>query len=88
MTTTAQDFIRQAMLNPETDGPSIRPSVIMGKFIDHDQVAEYTDCYVNEAHRTRLTGLLASGWIIFRMQTEFGPAGHYVMAYLAKMKPN
>ena len=88
-TTSATDLIRTSLSASQlADEPGIQPSILMHKNIDHDNVGEYTDCYVNDSWAGRLKELIDSGWVVFRIQTEFGINGHYTKAYLAKMKMN
>jgi hypothetical protein len=87
-TLSAQEMIRDALLRAEMAEPGLQPSILMHRNLDHDKVAEYTGCHVSDQWEDTLTGLVSSGWIVFRIQTEFGVAGHYTMAYLAKMKAN
>ncbi len=88
MSTSVHEMIHEALRSAETAEPGIQPSILMHRNIDHDKVAEYTSCYISDRREDTLTGLVSSGWIVFRIQTEFGVAGHYTMAYLAKMKTN
>ena len=88
MTTTAQEMIRDALRNAETAEPGVQPCILMNLNIDHKQVGEYTSTYVNDAWAPKLKELIDGGWIVFRIQTEFGINGHETHAYLAKMKAN
>ena len=83
----ATEMIKEAFANETLAEARIEPSILMNRNIDHEQVEEYTDCYVNESHRFRLSALIRTGWVVFRIQTELGVNGHhYTVAYLAKMK--
>ncbi len=84
MSTAANEMIRDALRNAETAEAGLQPSILMHKNIDHDQVAEYTTCYVNDSWAPELKGMIDSGWIVFRIQTEFGINGHATMAYLPR----
>ena len=84
----AQTMISEALSRADEMEAGIQPSVLMHKNIDHDGVAEYTSCYVNDSCAPRLKELIDNGWAVFRIQTEFGINGHDTMAYLAKMKTN
>ena len=86
--TTIQPIIRQAMLAAETAELGLQPAVLMHRNINHDQVAEYTSCYINAISAPKLKELIGDGWIVFRIQTEFYINGHETHAYLAKMKAN
>jgi len=83
-----QEMIERALRAAETTETSLQPTILMNLNIDHEKVAEYKTCYVNEYHETDLTELLAAGWTVFRIQTEFGITGHVTKAYLAKLKAN
>ena len=86
----SQEAIREALERAElgADMPGLQPAILMNLNIDHEKVAEYTRCYVNEAHALKLKELIENGWIVFRIQTEFYINGHETHAYLAKMKAN
>lgn len=86
--TTTQGMIRDALRSAETAEPGIQPAILMHRNIDHDKVAEYTSCYVNDSWTSKLKELIDGGWIVFRIQSEFGINGHETHAYLAKMKTN
>lgn len=83
MSQTPLDVIE--MLDSEiTEG--FQPSILLHQNIDPSQILELTRCFVHEAHEERLTGLIAGGWVIVRVQTELGVDGHRTVAYLAKLK--
>jgi hypothetical protein len=84
----AQALIRDALSRADEMEPGIQPSILMNKNIDHDMVAEYTNCYMNDSWAAKLKELIEGGWIVFRIQTEFTMIGHTTKAYLAKMKTN
>lgn len=84
----ALTMIREALSRADGMEPGIQPSILMHKSIDHDKVAEYTDCYMNDSWAERLKELIEAGWVVFHIQTEFGLNGHSTKAYLAKMKTN
>lgn len=86
--TITQKMIGDALRSADTAEPGIQPCVLMHRNIDHDLVAEYTSCYVNDSWAPKLKELINGGWIVFRIQTEFGINGHETHAYLAKMKTN
>jgi hypothetical protein len=86
MTTAAQQMILDSMRSAETAEPGIQPAILMNKNIDHDQVGGYTSAYVNDSWAPKIKELIDDGWIVFRIQTEFGTIGHETRAYLAKMK--
>lgn len=88
MSASANKMIQDALRSAETAEPGIQPTVLMNKQINHDQVAEYTSCYVNDIWAPKIKELIADGWIVFRIQTEFQINGHETHAYLAKMKAN
>ena len=81
-------MIHEALLAAETAEPRLQPAILMHRYIDHDQVAEYTSCYVNGSWAPKLKELIDGGWIVFRIQTELQINGHETHAYLAKMKAN
>ena len=85
---TAQAMIQDALRAAETAEPGIQPAILMNRKIDHDQVGEYTNCFVNDSWAPKLKELIEAGWIVFRIQTEFQINGHETHAYLAKMKGN
>ncbi len=84
--TSTTEIIEDAFADEALAEARIEPSILMNRNINHEQVEEYTDCYVNEPNRFRLSALIRTGWVVFRIQTEFGINGHYTVAYLAKMK--
>jgi hypothetical protein len=88
MSTSAREMIREALRSAETAEPSLQPCILMNLNIDHTNVGEYTTCYVNNIWAPKLQELIDSGWIVFRIQTEFKLNGHKTHAYLAKMKSN
>lgn len=92
MTTQAAEVIREAIQNAEQIAENtdvgVQPAVLMNKEIDHDQVAEYQICHFNDSWADKIKGLMDDGFVVYRIQTEFGQFGHSTMAYLAKMKAN
>ena len=92
MTTQAAEVIREAIRNAEQIAENtdvgVQPAVLMNKEIDHDQVAEYQICHFNDSWADKIKGLMDDGFVVYRIQTEFGQFGHRTMAYLAKMKAN
>lgn len=88
MATGAQKEIQEALRGAETAEVGIQPAVLMNKEIDHDMVGEYTSCYNNNSWAPKIKELIDEGWIVFRIQTEFGINGHSTMIYMAKMKAN
>ena len=85
---TAHEMIQEALRRAEYAEPGVQPGILMHKNIDHSQVAEYTSCYVNESWAPKIKQLIDCGWVVFRIQTEFGINGHDTQAYFAKMKAN
>jgi len=66
--------------------PDIQPCILLNCNIDPTQIAEVTSCHVNDSWAGEITKMLEEGFIIFRIQTEFGVIGHSTMAYMAKLK--
>lgn len=81
-------MISDALREAEESEAGIQPCILMHKNIDHDQVGEYTTCYVNDGWASKIKELIDDGWIPFRIQTEFHLNGHDTMMYLAKLKAN
>ena len=85
---SAQKKILEALSSAETVEPGLQPCILMDLVIDHTNVREYAQCYVNEFWKPKLKELMDSGWIVFRIQTELKINGHETYAYLAMMKSN
>lgn len=68
------------------DNDPQQPSILMHRNIDHDNVIGYTNCYVNDSWEKKLSELISTGWVVFRIQTELCNGNHRTKAYLAKMK--
>lgn len=84
---TADDQTMEALaLANAGQDPGIQPSILANFNIDPTKITECTSCYVNDSWAPQLTELLKSGYIIFRIQTEFQINGHVTVAYLAKLK--
>ncbi|MBX4200636.1 hypothetical protein KW786_00750 [Candidatus Parcubacteria bacterium] len=83
MTLNVNDLLAQAR-----DGEiELQPAVLMNHNLDPTQVAEITSYTVERASEEEIRELLARGWLIFRVQTEWTPlGGHRTKAYLAKLK--
>ena len=78
-----QEMLRQAN---EGENPNIRPAILMNYNLNPTKIVECTTCYVNDSWAPKIKELLDGGWIMFRMQTEFGIIGHSTVAYFAKLK--
>lgn len=83
---TTMAIISRIMQAAKTARPGLQPAILMHKNIDHNNVAEYTNCYVNDSWAQQLKELIDTGWVVFHIQTEFHINGHETHAYLAKMK--
>lgn len=83
-TETVREFLRMA---DEGENPNIRPAIILNYNLNPMKIAECTTCFVNDSWAGRMKELLDDGWVMFRMQTEFGINGHSTVAYFAKIKP-
>ncbi|MBI2482010.1 MAG: hypothetical protein HYV76_00315 [Candidatus Vogelbacteria bacterium] len=84
--TPTQERIHEALWSAGTAEPGLQPAILMDRNIDHDQVAEYASCYINDYWAPKLKELIGAGWVVFRIQTEFRINGHETHVYLAKMK--
>lgn len=67
-------------------GESPKLDIWASRDVDITQIAELTSCYVNDSWASKIKKLLANGWVLLRIQTEFDVNGHNVKAYFAKMK--
>ena len=86
--TTATDKIQEMLrLANEGENPNAQPAIILNHNIDPTKITECTVCHVNDSWAEQMKKLLDTGWIMFRMQTEFGINGHHTMAYFAKLRP-
>lgn len=89
MTSISQQAVREALLLAQSGGePALQPAILMHRNIDHDNVGEYAQCYVNDSWAPALKKLIDDGFVVFRIQTELDINGHVTYAYLAKMKTN
>jgi len=82
------EAIREALslANAGFREPGLQPTILMDKPINHEQVAEYAVCYLNDAWAPKVNKLLKKGFIAFRIQTELEINGHVTMIYMAKLK--
>ena len=71
----------------EGGNPDIRPAILLNYNLNPTKIAECTTCFVNDSWSAKMKELINNGWIMFRMQTEFGLNGHSTKAYFAKLKP-
>lgn len=83
---TAEEVIQDVIKDGDLEIEGCQPSILMHRNINHDQVGEYTSLIVNNNWASRIKEHIGAGWIVFRIQTEFGQYGHTTLAYLAKMK--
>jgi hypothetical protein len=86
MTDNVQEIIRGALAAGE-EAESMKVNILAHQNIDLSKVVGLTIAHMNGSWEKKIEGLLADGWIIFRIQTEFSINGHDTVAYFAKLKP-
>jgi hypothetical protein len=87
MDTATTEVVREMLrLADEGQNPSLRPAILLNYNLNPLKIAECTSCHVNGSWAPKIKEMIDDGWVIFRMQTEFGVNGHYTMAYFAKLK--
>lgn len=85
----ARRVIKDALERGDQGSPvEIQPAILFSRNIDLTKATSLTSAYVNDSWKDNIEQLIASGWTIYRIQTEFGIDGHYTMAYFAKMPTN
>lgn len=85
---SARDVIQAALEGQDLGPEGVQPAILYNNNIDLSTASELTSCHVNDSWAPKIKELLAEGFVVFRIQTEFYINGHETKAYLAKTKPN
>ena len=83
-----QEELEEVLRGLEGEPSSLTPVVIVNKHVEASRIAKFWcgDVYIKQEE---VNGLLKTGWIIVRIQTEFQglDLGFHTMVYMVKTAP-